>query len=131
LAAVPAAAKDFCIDRASTAGIDPDFVIYNFKVPKAGKCKQVIGAGNPEFFSAIIVSGVACGSSDGTQVSFQLNAGSMPGPLGAPVTSTGSAFDLNVLLARDTLQGLAFVYSDSTVSGGAASAAECKKPEVP
>jgi hypothetical protein len=127
--AVPATAKDFCIDRAST-GPNPDFVIRSFKVPKAGKCKPAIGVGSPSF-SPILLNGVACGSSDGTHVSFQLNAGTMPGPLGAQVPSTGAAFGLNVVLATDTLQGLAFVYSGDTPSGGAATGAECKVPGVP
>ena len=128
LAAGPAAAKDFCIDRTST-GVNPDFVIRNFKVPKAGKCKAVIGVGNP--LTAILLNGVACGASDGTHVSFQLNGGSMPGPLGATVQSTGSSFGVNVVLATDTLEGLASLYSGDTVSGGAATGVECKVPAIP
>ena len=128
LAAVPAAAKDFCIDRAG--GANPDFVIRNFKVPKAGKCKAVLGVVNPILPEGLL-SGVACGSSDGTHVSFALNVGTMPGPLGASVVSTGAAFGLNVLLATDTLEGLAFIYSGGAPSGGVATGTECKLPEVP
>ncbi len=124
LSAAPALAKDFCIDRASTASLNPDFILRNFKIPKAGKCKPVLGVVN--FPIATAISGAACGAPDGASVSFALNVGFMPGPLGAVVPSTGSVQAVNVALATDTLTGLAFSYEGGSPSGGAATGAECK-----
>ncbi len=122
--ATPVLAKDFCIDRASTASLNPDFILRNFKVPKAGKCRPVLGVLN--FPTASAISGTACGAPDGASVSFALTVGFMPGPLGAMIPSVGSSLPVNVALATDTLTGLAFSYEGGSASGGAATGAECK-----
>jgi len=127
LTAAPAAAKDFCIDRDDTAP-NPDFVFRNFKLPKAGKCKPLLGFVNT--FGRSAITGTACGSSDGTHVSFVLTVGFMPGPLEASVPSTGSVLPVNVLLAKADLTGLAFSYGSAT-SGGDAVGAECKNLPIP
>ncbi len=126
--AAPAAAKDFCIDRADTAA-NPDFILENFKIPKAGKCKPLLGLATPIVRS--VISGAACGSSDGTHVSFALTIGFMPGPLEASIPSTGNTVPFNVLLRTADLTGLAFSRVGSTADGGAASGAECKNETIP
>jgi len=129
LAAAPAGAKDFCIDRASTAAVNPDFILRKFKLPKAGKCKPIVGVVNIP--GASVVTGAACGSPDGASVSFALSVGFMPGPLGASIPSTGSTLPVNVLLATDDLTGLAFSYDGDTPSGGTAIGAKCKNLLLP
>jgi hypothetical protein len=123
LTAAPAAAKDFCIDIAETPP-NPDFILENFKLPKKGKCKPLIGVGNP-VFSVSVVTGAACASSDESQVSFAFTQGVMPGPLGAMVPSVGGSVVWNVLLARDDLTGLGFSRVGTTTTGGAAVGSEC------
>jgi hypothetical protein len=123
LTAAPATAKDFCIDIDGTLP-NPDFIFENFKVPKKGKCKPLIGVGDP-VFTVSVVTGAACASSDESQVSFAFTQGVMPGPLGAMVPSLGNAASWNVLLARDDLTGLGFSRVGTTTTGGDAVGSEC------
>jgi hypothetical protein len=87
-------AGDLCIDYLASGGIRT-IVAKRFKMPKPGKCEQLVGFSSYQG-STRTVSGPVCVASDGTHATFGLTGVSaslafyytivLPLPLGAPGT---------------------------------------------
>lgn len=96
-------AKDFCIDRPGITG-NPEFVLFNYALPKPGKCKPFIGVYAPETdFAATTLQGVACTPASGDRVNFTMTLGYAPDL--SPGTAYGEVFFITAVLDRSDLQG--------------------------
>ena len=108
-----AAAKDFCISLNSGGGI---VVGQRFKVPRPGKCKLFNGFSQND--PTTLVSGNACGTSDGLHVRFNL-------------TTSNTIENLNITLDLPALTG---TVQDCVVAGcqeSPATAIPCSPDPVP
>lgn len=129
VAASPArAARDLCIDVMDSGSPAYDLVLESFKLPRRGKCASFTGIANVAIGSSAL-TGAACASSDGLQVSFTITVGEAPS-FGFFV---GKLRWHTVILGTSDLLGRisTFEYAGSTVALNDARAYLCDNGVIP